>query len=75
MVLALVLAGLVTFYPPAVASLSHGLITLVIWGMSAGFVHGIGFDPDGRFWRIVLGPVSAWALMGMGLFLIAKSYL
>jgi predicted membrane protein len=74
MLLALMLAALVTFYPPAVASLSHGLITLVIWGMSAGFVHGIGFDPDGRIWRVLLGPVVAWVLMGMGLVLIARPY-
>jgi cyd operon protein YbgE len=72
--LALMLAAVITFYPPALASLSHGLITLVIWGVSAGFVHGIGFDPDARFWRAVFGPISAWVLMGMGLLLIAKPY-
>jgi len=74
MLLALGLAAVITFYPPALARLSHGLITLVIWGVSAGFVHGIGFDPDTRFWRVVLGPISAWSLMGMGLLLIAKPY-
>ncbi|BBP01494.1 cyd operon YbgE family protein [Sulfuriferula nivalis] len=74
LLLALTLAAVITFYPPALASLSHGLITLVIWGVSAGFVHGIGFDPDARFWRAVFGPISAWVLMGMGLLLIAKPY-
>lgn len=74
MLLALALAALITFYPPALGSLSHGLITLVIWGVSAGFVHGIGFDPDARIWRAVFGPISAWVLMGMGLLLIAKPY-
>jgi cyd operon protein YbgE len=74
MLLALALAALITFYPPALGSLSHGLITLVIWGVSAGFVHGIGFDPEARIWRVVFGPISAWLLMGMGLLLIAKPY-
>lgn len=75
MLLALVLAALITFYPPALATLSHGLIVLVIWGVSAGFVHGIGFDPESRFWRVALGPVSAWSLMGMGLVFITGPYL
>jgi cyd operon protein YbgE len=74
LLLALTLAAVITFYPPALASLNHGLITLVIWGVSAGFVHGIGFDPDARLWRAVFGPISAWVLMGMGLLLIAKPY-
>ena len=74
LVLASVLAILITLYPPALAKLSHGLLTLVIWGVCAGFVHGIGFDPEARFWRVVLGPVSAWLWMALGLVLIARSY-
>ncbi|MDR3391901.1 MAG: cyd operon YbgE family protein [Sulfuriferula sp.] len=69
-----VLATLITVYPPAIGRLSHGVLTLVILGICAGFVHGVGFDPETRFWRVILGPVSAWVLMGLGFVLIAKPY-
>jgi len=74
LLLASALASLITFYPPALAQLSHGLLVLVIWGVCAGFVHGVGFDPETRFWRVLLGPVSAWLLMGLGWALIARPY-
>ncbi len=67
LVLASMMAVLVTVYPPALAHMGHGLLSLMVWGMSAGFVHGLGFDPDGRFWRVVFSPLSAWLLMGWGL--------
>jgi cyd operon protein YbgE len=40
----------------------HGWLTLLMWGMSAGFVHGVGFVP--RHWipRALFGPVAAWGL-------------
>ncbi|WP_223246919.1 cyd operon YbgE family protein [Sulfuriferula thiophila] len=74
LVLASILATLITFYPPALAQLSHGMLTVLIWGVCAGFVHGIGFDPEARFWRVVLGPVIAWPLMALALLLILKPY-
>ena len=74
LLLASALATLITFYPPAIAKLDHGLLTLVVWGVCAGFVYGIGFDPEAGFWRILLGPVSAWLLMGLGLVIIVRPY-
>ena len=74
LVLASMLATLITFYPPALAQLSHGMLALVIWGICAGFVHGVGFDPETRFWRVALGPVSAWSLMVLAMLLIVRSY-
>lgn len=74
LVVASMLAAVFTFYPPALAQLSHGLLILVIWGMCAGFVYGVGFDPVSPFWRTLLGPFSAWLLMGLGLVIIAKPY-
>ena len=38
-----------------------------MWGMSAGFVHGIGFVPRNNVLRVLLGPVAAWLGMGVGL--------
>lgn len=45
---------------------SHGLISLSMLGMSSGFIHGVGFDPHSRLWRIVFHPVAGWVLMGLG---------
>lgn len=74
LILASLLAMLITFYPPALAQLSHGMLTLLIWGVCAGFVHGVGFDPEAGFWRFVLGPVVAWSLMTLAMLLIFKPY-
>lgn len=45
---------------------SHGLLALALWGTSAGFVHGVGFDPRAPAWRWVFHPLLAWALMALG---------
>jgi predicted membrane protein len=47
------------------SAIGHGLLTLIMWGLSAGFVHGIGFVPQNRIVRALLGPVAAW--LGMGI--------
>lgn len=66
--MSLVLAGLITFYPPAVARMGHGMLTLLIWGVCAGFVHGFGYQPDSRAWRVIFAPLPAWLLMVAGLY-------
>lgn len=43
-------------------SVDHGWLTILMWGMSAGFVHGVGFVPRNRVLRIVLGPLVAWGV-------------
>lgn len=65
--LAMALAAVVTFYPPALGHFGHGMLTLVVWGICAGFVHGFGFVPDGRLWRLAVSPWLAWLLMGWAL--------
>ena len=40
----------------------HGWLILLMWGMAAGFVHGVGFVPRNRMLQIVLGPIVAWGL-------------
>jgi cyd operon protein YbgE len=45
---------------------SHGLLVLAMWGISAGFVHGMGFDPRALVWRWLFSPLAAWLLMGLG---------
>lgn len=73
LVLALLLSGAILFYPTGVAGVGHGLLALVMWGISAGFVHGVGFVPESRIWRVALGPWTAWILMGVGIALFLQS--
>jgi len=54
---------------------SHGVLTLIMWGMSAGFVHGVGFVPRNRVLRVLLGPVIAWLWMGLGLIFYVQYFL
>lgn len=63
---------LVTVFPRGLTAadggpINHGILTLVMWGMSAGFVHGVGFTPRNRMLRALLGPIAAWLWMGLGL--------
>jgi predicted membrane protein len=51
------------------------VLTLIMWGMSAGFVHGVGFVPRNRVLRVLLGPVIAWLWMGLGLILYVQYFL
>ena len=69
---ALTLMLLVTLLPRGLtaedgSAISHGVLALIMWGMSAGFVHGVGFVPHNRILRVLLGPVVAWLLMAVGL--------
>lgn len=67
LVTALGLSGALLAMPHLVAtdtmSLKHGPLSLAMWGISAGFVHGIGYIPEMWIWRFTLGPVIAWPVM------------
>ena len=69
------LALLILIYPIALAHPgsmpSHGSLTLMMLGICAGFVHGVGFTPESALLRWLLHPILAWLMMGMGLILLA----
>lgn len=69
----------VTVYPKGLVHdgvvTSHGMLMLMMLGMSAGFVHGVGFDPDNRWLRLILGPLIAWPLLLAGWALFIRNYL
>ena len=80
LVSALALMILVTVFPRGLtvadgSPISHGALTLIMWGMSAGFVHGIGFVPRSKVLRVLLGPVVAWLLMGVGMLFYVRYFL
>ena len=77
---ALVLMMLVTLLPRGLTAadgspISHGVLTLIMWGLSAGFVHGVGFVPENRLLRVLLGPLAAWLWMGVGLVFYVRYFL
>lgn len=45
---------------------NHGALVLGLWGMAAGFVHGVGFVPRHVVARLALGPIAAWVLLVAG---------
>lgn len=69
--LAVALTVLVLAYPRAIASsvseVRHGVLALLMWGIAAGFVHGVGFVPRLPLWRIVFHPFTGWLLMTLGI--------
>ena len=76
---ALTLMLLVTLLPRGLTTedgspIGHGMLTLIMWGLSAGFVHGVGFVPRNRILRVLLGPVVAWLLMAVGLFFYVQYF-
>lgn len=52
---------------------SHPQLMLVMCGVCAGFVHGVGFVPQKRGWRWLLGPLVAWLLCALGYGVLIKA--
>jgi predicted membrane protein len=38
---------------------THAAASLLMMGMSAGFVHGLGMRPNARLWRLAFSPWTA----------------
>ncbi|HLD67822.1 MAG TPA: cyd operon YbgE family protein [Pseudomonas sp.] len=54
---------------------SHAQLMLVMAGVSAGFVHGVGFVPQLRLWRVLFSPLLSGPLMGLGYLILFKAQL
>jgi len=70
---ALGLSGWMFADPRALTHAGHGVLSLAMLGVCAGFVHGVGFVPYARAWRVLFSPWLAWALMALGLWLILSA--
>jgi predicted membrane protein len=73
LLLAMGLAGVIFTYPNALVHISHGILSLIMLGICAGFVHGVGFIQNDKLWRVLFGPWMAWGLMIMGLWILLKT--
>ena len=52
---------------------NHWALLLLMWGLAAGYTHGVGFVPHNRVLRVLLGPGPAWLLLlGGGLWFLMK---
>ena len=64
------LSLILSLYPAAVIQNGqppdHSALMLCMWGIAAGFVHGVGFVPRNHILQIALGPIAAWLLMPIG---------
>jgi predicted membrane protein len=54
-------------------SVDHRWLTLLMWSMAAGFVHGVGFVPRNRLLRVALGPVAAWGMSMLAVLALSAS--
>jgi predicted membrane protein len=73
--LALAVTLLVIAYPRLLAQsmndVPHGVLALLMLGMSAAYVHGVGYVPETGWLRPLFGPLAAWSLIGISGCLIA----
>jgi predicted membrane protein len=61
-------------YPYALGHTMDGItrtaLPLLLFGISGAFVHGIGYEPDNRFLRILFSAPMAWLLIALGIALL-----
>jgi len=68
--LALGMTGLVLVRPVLFApggEVRHLPLLAIMWGLAAGYTHGVGFVPRNRVLKVLLGPGPAWVLLLGGL--------
>jgi predicted membrane protein len=54
---------------------SHGLLMLVMAGICAGFVHGVGFSVTSRWGRWLTFPLPSWCLLVGGYLMLQVQWL
>lgn len=68
--MALPLAAIMMVYPNLIldqyGNYSHGALTLIMFGICGGFVHGVGFIPKFWLWKLLFSPLISWPLMLLG---------
>ena len=73
LLLAMGMSGFIFTYPKALIHFSHGILSLMMLGICAGFVHGVGFIQRNKLWRVLFGPWMSWCLMILGLWILLKN--
>ena len=69
LVLALTASGVLSLAPFMLArnvtGAAHGVLLFLMLGISAAFIHGVGFVPRARIIRVIASPAVAWPLIGL----------
>jgi len=67
---AIVITGYLFIFPTAIVSteghVDHLLLTLLLLGTSAGFIHGSGFIPRTLIFKLLFSPLFAWPALVFG---------
>lgn len=67
---AILITGYLFSFPAAIATsandVNHLLLTLLLLGTSAGFIHGSGFVPRTLIFRLLFSPLFAWPALIFG---------
>ena len=71
LVLALSVTAVVVAAPRLLAGSMHEVPHGLLLGMSAAYVHGVGYVPRRRWLRPLAGPLVAWPLIGATAALLA----
>lgn len=75
--LAVAISGTLLIFPYLLGSPPsprvHALLPWLLFGLSGAWVHGLGFVPVRRLWRILFGPPVAWPLIAISGTLILLS--
>ncbi|HSN72765.1 MAG TPA: cyd operon YbgE family protein [Steroidobacteraceae bacterium] len=73
--LAIGISGILLVFPYLLGSPPapriHALLPFLLFGVSSAWVHGLGFVPRRKLWRILFGPIVAWPLILIAGLLIA----
>jgi len=74
LLLSLVASAVLTVAPFLIARqmtpAAHAILPFLLLGISAGFVHGLGYSPRLLFMRALASPMCAWPLIVGSLFLL-----
>ena len=68
---AIIVTSYLFMFPSSIASsaadINHMLLTFLLLGTSAGFIHGSGFVPRMLIWKVLFSPLFAWPALIFGL--------
>lgn len=71
---ALAITVTVLIFPRLIAldmhTVPHGWLVLLMFGMSFGYVHGIGFVPQNKYLKTLFSPIIAWPVMALGAWMV-----
>ena len=71
---ALAITVTVLVFPRLIAldmhTVPHGWLVLLMFGMSFGYVHGIGFVPQNKYLQTLFSPIIAWPVMTLGAWMV-----